>query len=421
MFGTLFLKECKQTGKSVTYFIFILCMVLFFVSQMGDFTGIQKPDKKDEDFGYTYSQDENIVMEGTLNNLVGEYSRNSYTTYPFGFCKNVVLNEEKKKRIEAILVNITGIPQQEFKEKIEEYRGGVSESISPEGYKVIEEENQLILTLRSDLTYEQFLEYMKEVVQIVGRGSAYEKKHMKKNTYVEKTYEQAMEDYDNILYKDKVSRAYARLFCDYMGIVLGILPVFLAVTRGLRDKRTMVEDVIFSKKASAFQIIVSRYVATIVMILLPLLLLSISPMLQSLYSANAAGVSGDVWAFVKGIFCWLLPTVLVVVSVGLFFTELTNGAVGILVQVVWWLGSLFSSVGSLVGNVGWNLIPRFNTIGDYKVYQNVYGELVRNRLLYTGMGVILLFATLIIYAQKRKGAFGVYGKILSNRKNKLEV
>ena len=50
------------------------------------------------------------------------------------------------------------------------------------------------------------------------------------------TYEQALLEYDNILYKDKVSGAYARLFCDYIGIILGLLPVFLPTYKIPQDR-----------------------------------------------------------------------------------------------------------------------------------------------------------------------------------------
>ncbi len=43
MFKTLFLKECKEMLKSITYYIFLACTIIFFVSQMADFKGVAKP------------------------------------------------------------------------------------------------------------------------------------------------------------------------------------------------------------------------------------------------------------------------------------------------------------------------------------------------------------------------------------------
>lgn len=35
MFGTLFLKECRQIGKSIVYYVFVACLLGFFLSQLG--------------------------------------------------------------------------------------------------------------------------------------------------------------------------------------------------------------------------------------------------------------------------------------------------------------------------------------------------------------------------------------------------
>ncbi len=111
-----------------------------------------------------------------------------------------------------------------------------------------------------------------------------------------------MKDYESIINNDKVSRAYARLFSDYMGIVLAILPIFLAVTRVLKDKRAKAAQVIFSKKCSSTVIILSRYLAIISMIIFPLILISITPTLQSIYSADSNGITADYFAFIRAIF-----------------------------------------------------------------------------------------------------------------------
>lgn len=49
--------------------------------------------------------------------------------------------------------------------------------------------------------------------------------------------EEALEEYKAMCKNDKITGAYMRLFCDYAGIMLALLPMFLGVTRCLRDKR----------------------------------------------------------------------------------------------------------------------------------------------------------------------------------------
>lgn len=421
MFGTLFLKECKQIGKSITYYIFVICMAIFIVSQMGEFAGIEAPKEGLDNYGYTYTEDEDIIMEKTIEGLVNEYVRNSYIAYPYGFYKKVILNDKKQEQMGEMLEAVTGISEQEVLKQIKDYWDRLSKNAQSNGGVVSNNDIDFPIKRVADLSYEQFLTYMDQVNDLIGKGSNYSRNRIKSAIRVPRTYEQAIKEYEEIIHEDQVTRAFARIFSDYMGIVLGILPVFLAVTRGLRDKRAQAADVIFSKKASSRTIILSRYLSTIAMILLPLLILSISPTLQGLYSAKVAGVYGDAFAFLKVSVGWLLPTVLVSVSVGFFFTELTNSAFGILIQGIWWFISIFLSMENLVGNVGWNLIPRFNTVGEYNIYKDIMPQLIYNRLFYTGISIFLVIATIVVYRYKRKGVLHLNGKKLSNRKSKSEI
>lgn len=406
MFGILLVKECKEILKSITYYIFLGCITLFFITQMGKLEGTVKPTQGQENYGYIYSNDSAIIMPSALEQLVQEYDRNEYTTYPFGFYKQVKLNEEKQKRVMEIILELTGYNEMQLTSVIEQYWN---------------DSNSMVLKVKDELNYEEFKIYMKKVDHLLGGGSQYDVKLLKQHGRMPMTYETALSEYEDIIYKDKVSGAYARLFSDYMGIILAILPVFLAVNRGLKDKRAKASDVIFSKKASSVTIILARYVATIVMILVPLMLISINPTMQSMYIASSNSVDGDWFAFIKYIFVWLLPIILFTVSIGFFFTELTNGPVAILIQGIWWFVSIFLGAMDLIGHVGMNLIPRFNDVGSYQVYSNIFKELVLNRLGYSFISIVILIATIMIFHLKRKGTLLNYGKILRNNKGKLEV
>ncbi|MGL5354389.1 MAG: ABC transporter permease, partial [Clostridium sp.] len=74
-----------------------------------------------------------------------------------------------------------------------------------------------------------------------------------------------------------------------------------------------------------------------------------------------------------------------------------------------------------VGNVGMNLIPRFNTLGSYEVYNRIFNELVINRAFYSILGIILIAMTIFVYDKKRKGSLNLNGKILKNSKSKFKV
>lgn len=387
MFGTLFIKECKAIVKSTTYYLFLACLVLFFVGQMESNAGIAKPLKGQASYGYQYSKDPKVIMQYSIDNLLQEFESETYITYPFGFYKEVHPSKSKQSKIAVIISEVLD-----------------------ENYDI-----------KEDISYEQFEAKMEKIDDILGGGSRYKASGLKSNAYIPMTYEDAMKEYEDILCNDKISGAYARLFCDYMGIVLAILPVFLAVTRGLRDKKAKAFDVIFSKKASSIAIVMSRYLATVSMVVIPVILLSISPALQSLYSAVNNGIKGDAFAYLRYIGGWLLPTIMITASVGFFLTELTDGPIAILVQGLWWYISMFMGAESLVGTVGYNIMPRFNTIGEHEVYKAILPQLVKNRLFYSGMGILLIIATIVVYHYKRKGALNYHGKIFKHRKSELEI
>ncbi|MGO5064140.1 MULTISPECIES: ABC transporter permease [unclassified Clostridium] len=402
MFKTLFLKECKEMLKSITYYIFLACTVIFFVSQMADFKGVAKPIQGQEKYGFKYNDDESIIMKSTINKLAFELSLNSFPTYPMMFYKEVKLNDEEMSKAYEILKDITGINKEQLIKEIENHNNTGDNTFID------------FIKVKDNINFQEFSEKMNKIDDILGGGSFYNSKRLYENAEVPKTYEDALKDYESIINNDKVSRAYARLFSDYMGIVLAILPIFLAVTRVLKDKRAKAEQVIFSKKCSSTVIILSRYLAIIYMIIIPLILISITPTLQSIYSADSNGITADYFAFIRVIFGWLMPSVLVTVSMGFFLTELTNGPIAILVQGIWWFVSISLGGSNLVGNVGMNLIPRFNALGSYDIYNKIFNELVINRVLYSIVAIVLIVGTIFIYDTKRKGELNLNGKILKN-------
>ena len=64
------------------------------------------------------------------------------------------------------------------------------------------------------------------------------------------------------------------VFCDYIGIILSILPVFIAVAVCLKDRRAKMNDLIYARKISSFKLILSRYFAIIIAVMLPTVILA---------------------------------------------------------------------------------------------------------------------------------------------------
>lgn len=424
MFGTLFLKECKAYFKSITYYVFLACIVAFYFSQMSEFQILEKPQpgQKDySDYGKKYSEDEQVIMKKTMNFLLGEYNYNSYAAYPFGFYKNVKLNTKEQEKVKEIIMKITGYSEQELKAKAENTTAisGMAVSYDEQGNMTPIEDTAEMVTILETITYDSFVEQMQIIDDIIGGGSKYEKDAIQTNAPESLTYEEAVIKYNEFLEKDKVSNAYARLFCDYFGIMLSILPVFLAAARGIRDRKSQADQVVFVRKVNSGIIILTRYLSAVTVILIPVLIFGISKTLQALYFGNSIGVTIEYLAFLKYILGWLLPSILVSLSVGFLFTELTGSMIGILIQAVWWIVSIFLSSGPLI-KAGWNLVPRFNRLGDYSSFKEILPQLIKNRIGYTIFALVLLILSILVFEAKRKGGL-YYGTLFKHRKNQSEV
>ena len=404
MLGQLFIKECRQTTRSLIFWLIVLILVWIYASQLGETEIKNEPMPGQESYGLQISQDPELIMRSTLKLLTEEYFQGNYTTYPVGFYKNVTLNEEENRRIGEILEATAGIgSREEAGRMVEAWYGADSE---------------ICLEPAEGLTYDQFNRLMDEVDGILGGGSSYSEQKRRRNAKVPMTYEDAVEEYRELIEEDRLTGGYARMFCDYMGIFLGVLPVFLAVARGLRDRRARMQELIYTRKCSSLTVITSRYLSMIVMLTVPVLALSMVLLQKCIIYAGAAGIGVDMLAFVKYTCGWLLPSIMIVTALGMLLTELTNTAVAVLVQGDWWFIAMFTGIHSLGGGqYGWSLVPRHNTEMNWQGFHDGFGQLAANRAFYAAAALVIVALTAFVYSQKRKGKLGVYGKILANRKN----
>ena len=415
MFGQLLIKECRQTAKSLIYWLIILVLIFVFATQIGEMDILTEPQKGQADYGYKASSDEADIMKFTLGALVQEYMRGSYTTYPIGFYKSVTLNEKEEQQIGEIVRETTGISGLEEAEEIVESWYEAQRAAAGDSQEIMM--NNLEIAPAAGLSYDRFTELMDQADAILGGGSSYGETYRSSNAQVPKTYEDAITEYRELTEKDRLTGGYARLFSDYMGIFLGLLPVFLTVTRELRDRRSGMQELICSRKCSSLVIIASRYV---VMLILPVLLISLPLLSRCMKYASGAGISADAFAFVKYTFGWLTPTIMTAAAVGMFFTELTDTALGVLVQGVWWFYTAFGGVNTLHGGMyGWNLIPRHNTELNWSGYQSAFAQLAANRILYVLLSLALVALTILIYDQKRKGRYRLSWKNIGRLKKSI--
>lgn len=408
MIMTLFKKECTQILKSLIFWLYVACLIFFFNSQMGNSTVLNPPQEGQENYyNYGFKTDitEQDVMETGVGTLAYAYYYDHYVTYPVGYAKNVRISEAEKQEIADIIYDLTGVKADEIEDNIASYFQ--ENDIQTTQYKV---------PLKDGISYEQFLKDMEQVADILGPGSDYTEDRLWSNVMIPVDYEGAVENYQALTEHDGLTGGYARLFCDYMGIILGILPVFVTATRMLRDKRAQMQELIYSRGASSGMVMGTRYAALVFMHMIPVLILSLLPTISCI-TAGIEDVQMDYLAWLKYDLGWLLPMVMIVVAVGMLCTELTETALAVLVQAVWWFMSVMTGASAMNGGrYGWNLIPRHNTELNYAGFAEDFGQLAMNRILYAVLALLLLALTIFIYEKKRKGHLRRRGKIFGNHK-----
>ena len=413
MIMTLFKKECAQILKSLIFWLYVACLVLFFNSQLGNLNILTPPQEGQENYyNYGFKTDitEQDVMETGVGTLAYAYYYDHYVTYPVGYAKNVRISEAEKQEIADIIYDLTGVKADEIEDNIASYFQ--ENDIQTTQYKV---------PLKDGITYEQFLKDMEHVADILGPGSDYTEDRLWSNVMIPVDYEGAVENYQALTEHDGLTGGYARLFCDYMGIILGLLPVFVTATRMLRDKRAQMQELIYSRGALSAGVMGTRYAALVFMHMVPVLILSLLPTVSCI-TAGIEGVQLDYLAWLKYDLGWLLPMVMIVTAVGMLCTELTETALAVLVQAVWWFMSVMTGASAMNGGrYGWNLIPRHNTELNYAGFAEGFRQLAMNRILYAVLAFVLLALTIFIYEKKRKGHLRRRGKIFGNHKRTAEA
>lgn len=397
-------KEIKKTAISIIFFVFIIALLAMPFSQ--DVLNFSNHDvitapKQGEDYGIQQKEVPELIMPAAFNSLYNEFTANEYIAYPIGFYKNVKLNETDKEKMAEIISTLSGVPVNDL----------------------LTSANYIEVTLSDDISYKEFKECMNQADDLIGGGSNYSENNLLNYSYVAITYEEAVTNYNLIVNEDKLTGAYARLFCDYVGIILSILPVFIAVAICLKDKRAKMNDLIYVRKTSSFKLILSRYFAVVISVMLPTVILAYIS--NSTVWGQYSGMALDYLAPLKYALGWLMPSVMIATAIGMFFTELTGTPIAIAIQALWWFIDLNVGVGRLRGvHTLFELTSRHNSLGNTQIFLDEFHTLVANRLMIAGTALLLVAVTVIIYEQKRRGKFSGYREIkrqgtsLANRKSK---
>lgn len=417
----LFFKECKKVIYSLTFVIYCIVVLTFYFTQFNAdcSTSLPKPVPGLDNYGTVIKEVPEILMPAAIDSLVIEYLSDNFRAYPYGFVKNVHLKEKSKNRIAEIINEISGITPEEL-DSFENFESG-GYYMDENGYMAYMEPNIPEVTIPENLTYERFRKLMNEVDEIIGGGSQYSNDNIIGNfSRIPKSYEDALTEYEQFINEDKITRAYARLYCDYLGIVLSILPVFVAVALANLDRKSRMEQLAYSRKISSAKLIFTRYFALVIVMLIPVIVTALIAYakVKSVYSDNDL----DNTAFLRYTAFWLVPNIMTASAVGMLITETATGLFAIFVQGAWWFSSTFASTSGLTGGIGkFTLVMRHNSLSECDVFNAEWSSIVFNRIFFTVISILAIVLTTLIYEMKRRGIFNGFQIGMQNFKRKSKA
>lgn len=417
----LFLTECKKIIGSLPLILYAAAIVATYISQfVTELDSPLTPPQPGAVYGSIEKEIPELVLPAAVESLMGEYLEGSYTAYPFLFYKEVKLKENDSIKMAGILEELTGMTKQE----LDDFTGYEPAHYEPEpdenGTPVMTYKEAALpeYQLSEDVSYERFKKLMAQADEIIGGGSKYSETSLISNfSSVPISYEEALEEYEDVTDERNIAEAYSRLYCDYIGIFISILPVFVCAGFWQMDKRSHMESLVYSRKISSAKLIFTRYFAMVCCMMVPVVLTFLHALAgvyrlypeKDIYFGRAIGLA----------LMWLLPGIMIVAGVGAFLSELISPLFAILVQGFWWYISLEAN--KLTGSITkYTLIIRHNTLYRPALFQMQTGNFIRNRIGYLILSLLIIGLLVLAYDNVRKGVF-YNGKVWKNIKRKFKA
>lgn len=418
---TLYRKELGRVLKSLIFLLAAAGIVLFAYTQ-GVFPStdvITKPEPGTANYGIKASKDPALIMPEAAESLFVLYSINQYPTYPNGFLKYVKLNQAERIEMGEIIAELSKdeAPKSTQESNNTLYTGNHEiqvngsdlQSNGDGSFQIFMQDEKMPIDfhLNPEITWKHFSELMARADELIGGGSDFSETWISHRFgKVPVTYEEALADYNLTVTYDKLTGAHARLFSDYMGIILGILPMFLAVFLCLHDRKN-IAPMLYTRRTSSARLILARFLALITAVMIPVLIMCV--VLTGIHAADYGLGNIDMFAYLKYAFFWMLPTAMAATAVGLFFSTLTNTPAAIAVQLVWWYVDTIGGNGeySFFGIRPLQLIPRHNGLGKTEAYIGYLPILIQNRIWISLIAVLLVALTVLVFSAKRRGLLHV--------------
>lgn len=415
----LFFKECRKVIFSLIFVIYCVVLFCFYFTQFVNDCSrpLEKPVEGQADYGTISKEIPEIMMPSAIKGLISEYLSGEFSAYPYGFYKCVKLKEKDKSALAEIITKLSGISAEELDNFTGYEPSGYT--MQADGSLVYQEGNIPEIKIPQTLTYENFRELMREADKIIGGGSKYSDDNIVGNfSNIPKTYEEALLEYEQFIKEDKITGAYARLYCDYLGIILATLPVFVAVFLAESDKKSHMEQLVYTRKISSAKLIFARYFSLIFTMMIPVFITALLAYskVKSIYPDTEL----NKFAFLKSAIYWLTPNIMASSALGMLLTEMTSGIIAIFVQGAGWFASIFASSGELTGSIKkFTFVMRHNSLLKRDIFQNEMQTIVFNRMFFAIFSIFIVAFTAIIYEMKRRGIFG--GKFIKNRSRKSKT
>ena len=449
MFVKNYLKECNKVIRSITYLIFIVTLLaIFFTQYWADVTNdleqaqkgilfedtrwgatdnnlLVKPSPYAGNYGRTEAEIHAQVMRNVAYVMFRDISNNSYKTNIAGlFYTEKSFSDEKQQKAKKIFMEITGesfetvqarfydmdlakvlelfdVTEDDARDYLKNvyYKQLAYEFTSNHSTSLLYQYEEY-MSVDDVLSYEKFKSLVGEFKALIG-GKTVEYERLASFSSVPLTYEVSLARYNTLVNEDGISGAYARLFCDYLGVVVGIVAVFISVAVAMGDIRRRKYEMLAedsSNTSTDSNNVAARFLAIVTVTFLPIIILAIISTISLAKGVEPLDLTIDYLAFIKYSTAWLLPTLMFSAAVGLFFTELTKTPAGILVQFVIWICSAWpwTVAGPNIIKYGANMFIRHNVAGEYQIYCNSFNEIMINRVLYAAIAVLLVFAAMHI-------------------------
>ncbi len=424
----LYFKEIKKVALSITFAVLVFALIAMSVSQdILDFsdTIITEP-QPGENYGIQIKEIPKQIMPAAFDSLCKEFSVNKYVAYPIGFYKTVKFGDKDREKMAEIISALSGMSADNIlgyhtesspKDKIEITLDDAQNYTTQDDRSIIINNNNtgsnsempIELTLKADISYETFKSYMKQADDLIGGGSRYSESYLLQFGYVAITYDEATEEYNSVLKNDRFTGAYARLFSDYICVFISILPVFVSVALCLKDRRARMNDLIYVRRISSIKLQFTRFLAIVTVIFIPTIILAYISNISVWGSYD--GMTLDYLSPFKYVLGWLLPSAMISTAVGMFFTEITNTPIAIVIQGLWWFIDI--NIGTRKTGADYSLFqltPRHNSLGNTQIFIDGFDTLVANRIMFAVAALILVIASAVVYELKRMGRLNGTGK-----------